>query len=491
MVVSLTPGQNTLINSNPLPPLPSIPLPSVKVGARLQHFVEAWSNITDNAWALSIISKGYCIPFVQTPPLSRSPIFYPLRDNSHLQLLKAEVQNLLEKEAIERVLDHSSPGFYSRLFLVPKKNGKVRPVIDLSPLNKMIQVDHFQMETTASVRKAIEPGSWAVSIDLMDAYLHIPIQRASRKFLRFTVDGEVFQFRSLPFGISTAPLVFTNLMEIVAAYIRRQGPRLIQYFDYWLNHRRSREELMIDLNIAWRSIIQLGLIPNTEKSELVPSQDFVYIGMNFRTDLGIVRVPEDRVNSILCLLFRLYVKTAITARKYLSLLGTLNSTADLVDLGRLHMRPLQFHLLSKWKPHVDSLEQDIHLGPQFSYHLKWWMNPNIYTKGVPLQEPKPDFHIFTDASHVGWGAHIEPLGLLKQGLWCKEDKELHINNLEMKAVFLALHHWSLQINGCCVMIASDNTTVVSYLKRQGGPIRHPCAWKCGKSLHGVRPGKSY
>ena len=126
MVVSLTPGQNTLINSNPLPPLPSIPLPSVKVGARLQHFVEAWSNITDNAWALSIISKGYCIPFVQTPPLSRSPIFYPLRDNLHLQLLKAEVQNLLEKEAIERVLDHSSPGFYSRLFLVPKKNGKFK-----------------------------------------------------------------------------------------------------------------------------------------------------------------------------------------------------------------------------------------------------------------------------------------------------------------------------------------------------------------------------
>ena len=119
------------------------------------------------------------------------------------------------------------------------------------------------------------------------------------------------------------------------------------------------------------------------------------------------------------------------------------------------------------------------------------MDPNIYTKGVPLQEPKPDFHIFTDASHVGLGAHIEPLGLLTKGFWCEKDKELHINNLEMKAVFLALRHWSRLINGCCVVIASDNTTVVSYLNRQGGPIRHPCAWKCGTSLHGVRPGKSY
>ena len=142
----------------------------------------------------------------------------------------------MNKEAIEPVLDHLSPGFYRRLFLVPKKNGKLRPVIDLSPLNKMTKVDYFQMETAASVRKAIEPGSWEVSIDLKDAYLHIPIHKAFRKFLRFTVDGEVFQFKSLPFGISTAPLVFTNLMEIVAAHIRKQSPRLTQYFDDWLNH---------------------------------------------------------------------------------------------------------------------------------------------------------------------------------------------------------------------------------------------------------------
>ena len=265
MVVSLTHGQNTLINSNQLPPLPNMPLPSVKVGARLQQIVEAWSNITDNAWALSIISKGYCIPFVRTPPLSRSPVFYHLRDNSHLQLLKAEVQNLLEERSHRTRTGSFKPRVLQPAFPSSKKNGKLRPVIDLSPLNKMIQVDHFQMETTASVRKAIEPGSWAVSVDLMDAYLHIPVQRASRKFLRFTVDGEVFHFRSLPFEISTAPLVFTNLMEIVAAYIRRQGPRLIQYFDDLLNHRRSREELIIDLNIAWGSIIQLGLIPNTEE----------------------------------------------------------------------------------------------------------------------------------------------------------------------------------------------------------------------------------
>ena len=178
------------------------------------------------------------------------------------------------------------------------------------------------------------------------------------KYLGFTVDGEVFQFRSLPFGIATALLVFTKLMEIVAAHIRKQGPRLIQYFDDWLNHRRSREELLVDLQIAWRSIVHLGLNPNTEKSELIKSQDFVYIGTNFCTDLGIVKVPEDRVNNIICLLFKISRQAVITARKYLSLLGTLNSTADQVILGRFHMRPLQFYLKCDRQQSVFA-EQDV------------------------------------------------------------------------------------------------------------------------------------
>ena len=101
------------------------------------------------------------------------------------------MQILLEKKAVEIVRDTTSLGFYSRIFLVKKKTGRFRLIIDLSSLNKMMKVDHFQMETAASIRRAIPPGAWAVSIDLMDAYLHIPIHPASRKYLRFSLEGTV------------------------------------------------------------------------------------------------------------------------------------------------------------------------------------------------------------------------------------------------------------------------------------------------------------
>jgi hypothetical protein len=78
-----------------------------------------------------------------------------------------------------------SPGFYSRLFLDPKKTGGTRPVIDLSILNTFLLVPHFKMETNRSNRSCIHPGMWTTSLDLMDAYFHIPIAPPFSKVLRF------------------------------------------------------------------------------------------------------------------------------------------------------------------------------------------------------------------------------------------------------------------------------------------------------------------
>ncbi len=266
------------------------------VGGRLSGYLHEWEKITDCGWTLHIIEKGYRIPFHSTPPLRCTPLPCVLpRDTIRRDALQLEVQSLLEKQAVEEVLDVASPGFYSRLFVVPKKNGKLRPVLDLSKLNQFVQADHFKMETARSIRDTVQVNDWAVSIDLRDAYLHVPIARPSRKYLRFSCEGRTFQFRVLPFGISTAPRVFTKLMEVVAAAARREGASLLQYLDDWILHQQSRSLLLNNLQHVWSLITRLGLIPNLEKSDLIPTQDFTYVGMNFLTSLGIVRVPPDRL----------------------------------------------------------------------------------------------------------------------------------------------------------------------------------------------------
>jgi hypothetical protein len=127
-------------------------------------------------------SGGLELQFKQLP-LSESPIPFAVSSDPHKRLrLSDEVSVLLQKAAIEQVPSSClDPGLYSRLFLVPKKTGVMRPVIDLSILNTYLVVPHFKMETNMSIRASILPGVWSTSLDLAYAYFHCPISAAFRK----------------------------------------------------------------------------------------------------------------------------------------------------------------------------------------------------------------------------------------------------------------------------------------------------------------------
>ena len=74
--------------------------------------------------------------------------------------------------------------------------------------------------------------------------------------------------------------------------------------------------------------------------------------------------------------------------------------------------------------------------------------------------------LLTDASNEGWGTHLEPSST--QGLWSPQEKGLHMNILELKAAFLALRRFKDQCQDQTVLVATDNSTVVAYINKQGG-----------------------
>ena len=111
--------------------------------------------------------------------------------------------------------------------MVRRASGGWCPVIDLKQLNHHIDAPHFHMHTISSVLSTVERGDYAFKIDLQDAYFHLLIHPDSRKYLRFAFENKVYQFRVLPFGLNTAPQVFTHLGHTVAAYLHRQGTSVI------------------------------------------------------------------------------------------------------------------------------------------------------------------------------------------------------------------------------------------------------------------------
>ena len=186
-------------NPPPLPNDSSKASLSPPVGGRLRSLRRDWLTNKCSQNVLNIITNGYVLPFLSKPNLVRFPlILSEYKAQQKDQALATCIQSLLSKNAIERVENVKSLGFYSRLFLVPKPHQRWRPVIDLSRLNTFLHVEKFKMETPESIRTSLIPGEWVSSIDLSDAYLHIPIYPNSRKYLRFCYKAQVFQFTSLP-----------------------------------------------------------------------------------------------------------------------------------------------------------------------------------------------------------------------------------------------------------------------------------------------------
>ena len=91
--------------------------------------------------------------------------------------------------------------------------------------------------------------------------------------------------------------------------------------------------------------------------------------------------------------------------------------------------------------------------------------------GVRFGTPAPDLHLYSDASSSGWGAHL--LDQSVSGVWSAQEKLLHINLLEVKALFLALQAFQEDVTGHHVTAMCDNSTVVAYVNKQGGTVSRP------------------
>ena len=205
------------------------------------------------------------------------------------------------------------------------------------------------METPETIRTSLQQGEWVTSVDFKDAYFHIPIQEQSRKYLRFLVQGRTYQFKALPFGLSTAPMEFTVLAKEVKLMAIHRGIRTHQYLDDWLVRARSQHICLQHTQILVKICLDLGWLVNLEKSELEPKQVFDFVGYQFDLRSGRVRPTPDRWQSLQDKIQALLLLPACLVRQFMSSIGLLTATKKQVHLGRLHMRPIQWHLKKKKK----------------------------------------------------------------------------------------------------------------------------------------------
>ena len=414
---------------------------------------------------MEVLWEGYSIPFRRAPTLSREPIpFSAYCPNSiRGKALVLEVESLLQKGAIE-MAPLPSLGYYSRLFVVMKASGSWRPVIDLSRLSLKVLKTPFKMETLQFTLLSVCRGDWMVSIDLKDAYLQIPIHPESRKYLRFMAFEKVYQFKVLCFGLSTAPQVFTRVMALV--------------FD------NSSQSWHLSSTVSGR-LADSGVLPRAGSS---CSEDST-LSLQLSGDchqLGEVSACSDSKNLLSGSPFGLYQfqgfsspetsrQAALNWRRVSILRGA--ACKILAGVAGSSVLSNSAHYGRTAADAVVPVCSSPSLESIGSRGARTVVSRDLPRSSLVVESRAArarnlsrasvsQLDLWSDASDVGWGAHLGDQ--VVSGHWSPEECLSSINHRELLAMFYALQHFLPLVRGTSVAVFADNTTVLAYLKNQGG-----------------------
>ena len=445
--------------------LPPEVTPPIVVAGRLGQFVNTWKVLTSNPWVLQTV-KGFRIPFTSLPSQTTQPAELVFPSEQAAQV-REELQSLLVKGAVVPVIG-CHKGFYSNIFLVPKKNSQMRPVINLKRLNEWVITERFKMEGISTLKDLLKSGDWFVKVDLKDAYFTVPIEANHQQYLRFTLEGKNYQFTCLPFGLSCAPRTFTKVLKPVMTLLRSWGVRIIVYIDDMLVLGESQDQASQHLETLLWVLQALGFTINWEKSVVTPTQQIEFLGLVTNSRSMELSLPGEKLRQIRGEALKILSQPLTSASTLSQLIGKLNAAAQAVVPAPLFYRHLQGSLKSALASGSHGYDNVIALSPEAQEELTWWQQHLETWNGRCLLKGRERVIIRSDASLLGWGATCE--GIRTGGLWSELEKMWHINCLEMQAAALATQTFLKGRTGLSVLLQMDNTTAVAYINNLGGTV---------------------
>lgn len=386
------------------------------------------------------------------------------------------INNLLQIGAISEC-EPCTGQFISSVFLIPKPNGKKRFILNLKALNKFITTDHFKLEDLRTAIKLISPGCFMATLDLKDAYFLVKIHPESRKYLRFIFDNNMYEFHVLPFGLNTAPYLFTKLMKPVVKLLRMAGYISTIYLDDLCLIGNSFRECTENIDITIKLLKGLGFIINYEKSNLQPSTSCKFLGFIINSYKFEIKLPQEKRTRIKTELNKFIHLNRCKIRTFAQLVGLLVSACPAIEYGWLYTKEFErtkfLNLIDN-----DNYNKSMIIPEHLQNDIKWWLK-GIDKSVHRILTDTYACEIFSDASTTGWGAACETESA--SGPWSMEERTQHINYLELLAAFLALKVFAKDARNCQILLRIDNSTAISYINRMGG-VQYPHLTRITKDI---------
>ncbi len=353
----------------------------------------------------------------------------------------------------------------------PHQPGKYRLIVDISypeghSVNDGLEPELCTMKYTSvdtAVDRVLAHGrsTHLAKFDIESAYRIVPVHPDDRPLLGMEWKGRVYVDKTLPFGLRSAPKIFSAVADAMQWLLEQRGVEVLHYLDDFMvispTHSGCREAL----TTALQECQVLG-VPIAAHKTVGPATTIVFLGIELDTEARMLRLPREKMARLKREISRWLGRRCCTKRELQSLIGLLQHASCVVRPGRTFSRRLISLLSVAKKPH-----HRIRLNQEFRSDLVWWATFLQAWNGTSMMCHKAkgayDVTVTSDASgNWGCGAFSSG-GEWFQFEWPEAWREVHITIKELLPVVVAVAVWGRKWRGMSVRCRCDNAAVVAII----------------------------
>lgn len=470
-----------------------------KFQVRVRECVRAWDRV-GNEFCTKVVKFGIDLSF----GVRKSEVYKCFTVERHEYKLsqrdERDLDEILMSYLDEGIISEVCPPraiFPNNIFVVREdhRSTKVRPILDMSKLNKYLRLTKFSLLKLKDVLPLINGSEFAGAVDISKAYHHLPVADRAKDFLSFWFRGKQYQFDAMPFGLSTAPYLFTCFLLPVINHLRVvHDMKIVSYLDDILILGDTYEETELAIGKAVRLMTELGFQVNLEKSTLTPVRQFMFLGVQFdlaaKTMANSCRLIEKARECVSSM-----IESRYTCRRALErVIGLLNFMAPYIASHRNQLHKVIYFTNKNFSIfHRDTCQKT---SQELKCLLAYWLGDDVF-QPVPIVHLNARVSVYVDASATGWGAAVvreDGHSYQLREEWGQSMCESSSNRRELAAIVAALRSAPDWVAECGVAVFSDNMAAVQSLNKLGSSQsldRNVLVWDVCREAHRRRVGLQF
>ncbi len=334
--------------------------------------------------------------------------------------------------------------------VIPKKNqpGKFRLIVSLSApdnhsvndgINKeLASLSYVTVDEVAKTVASLGRGAELAKMDIKQAYRNVPVHPHDRRLLGMKWQGQVYIDATLPFGLRSAPLIFSAVADAAMWIITRRGvSHVVHYIDDFLTIGGPDTKECAENNTVMHEVCEYLGLPTEPAKDEGPTTSLSFTGIEIDSEAMELRLPKDKLVRLLEELSHWRGRKACKKRDLLSLIGLLAHASKVVRAGRTFLRRLINLSMA-----VTQLEDFVRLNHEARSDIEWWYQFSSKWNGITMLQERSNnkmVSLTSDASGSwGCGSYWDTKWFMFK--WSGPVAECHITTKELVPIVMATHY---------------------------------------------------